>query len=133
MIEPLRIEWEIVRLSQRGPAIAAIHELVGEPDPQIRMLAQVRDARNAPRFSMLRTHPQRIGVVEAELAGHADAMTGQHIGQGGGRYVGIGQDLLDERAGVFGVRIDVATHERLPQKARAAQLFAMLHLQAGIV
>ena len=78
-------------------------------------------------------HGQRVAVVEAERRGHAQPATGERgseLGQGAARGFAA-QDLLEQRARVFGVDVDFAALESAKHDLGAAELAPVLHGGAG--
>ena len=114
--------------AQTRPAIAAVHELVGEAEAQRRVRAQVGDAFDAQLRRLVPAHADRVGVVEAQRVGDADAQWFQPDAQGGDVGVGghVMQQFVAQRAGVLRVGVDVALAQGLPQDAGAAE-FALVH------
>ena len=67
-----------------------------------------------------------IGVVETQRCRHSDAVPGKcraHQWQRPG--IGVFEQFLGNRAGIFGIDIDIALLQRFPENTRAAKLPAM--------
>jgi hypothetical protein len=65
---------QAVGVAQRGPAVAAIHELVAEAEDQVGVVAQVGDAFDAPLGGHRLAHAHGVGVVETEGAAETQAL-----------------------------------------------------------
>ena len=110
-------------LPERPPAVAAIHELVGEAEFQFRVRREVGDRADAQLLRQRLLHAERVRVVEAEKARHADAAFGErrlHVLDPFDAFAR--EDFLADRPGVFRVYVDIAAQQRLPQHARPAEL-----------
>ncbi len=133
MIEALHVGLrQAVARPQRGPAVPPLHELAGEPEAQLGVAPQVRQGRDAQALDGLGPHADRVGVVEAERAGHADRAGSE--GRADGRLVAqllIGQDLLRDGARVLRVDIELPAFQRVEEDARAADLAPVYGLGAG--
>ena len=69
--------WELILSRERPPAIPAIKEFMGQAELQLRMASQIADRANLLSLGIGAPHDERVGVVEAELTGHADAKSGE--------------------------------------------------------
>ena len=125
---------QAVAPAQAGPAIAAVHELVGEAEAQVGMLQQVGNGLDAQPCGFIAAHADRIGVAEAERVGDADPQRLEPRAQGGDVRVRRHalQQFLGERAGVLGVGVDLAFEQGAPEDAGAAQFAPMHRIDAGL-
>src|SRR6185437_6879776 len=88
------------------------------------------DIEDVQFCGFLRAHADRVGVVETERIGDADA---ERL-QAGAQYIDACvlwhavQQLVGERSGVFRIGIDVAMRECAPQDAGAAKRLPVLHV-----
>ena len=78
-------------------------------------------------------HPDRVGVVESERPAHPDAALGQGRAQLGlAADLLAGQDLAGDRAGVFGIEVELVGLEGVEEHLRAAQLAAVGRVDARV-
>ena len=127
---------QLVAVAQAGPAVAAADELAGEAEPQLRVARQIGDRPDAQAIGDVGPHAQGVGVVEAQRPEHAQPPVAQRSpSQATGSAPAGGalaaQDLLQQRAGVVGVQIDVPAQQRLPHQPGAAQPPPVLDRAAG--
>ena len=78
------------------------------------------------RAASVLAHADRIGVIESERPAHPDAA----LGQGRAQRVLVAdvlarQDLAGDRAGVFGIDVELVGLEGVEEDLRAAQLAAV--------
>src|SRR5213082_2621214 len=74
MIDSDYVLWiQLVMLRQRSPSILSIQKFVGEPKLEFRMVFQIADCAKTELFCATSQHHERVGIVEPELFGHADA------------------------------------------------------------
>ncbi len=119
---------QLIRGAQATPAVGAIHEFVAEREAQLRMRSQVGDARDPQARRAFRLHAERVAVVEPQVRAHADAARGERAGE---RIVGhAAEDLLRQRAGVFGVDVDLTGGQRAEHDLRAAERAPVDHGRA---
>ena len=81
VVHAARLVGEAVVGAKPGPAVAAVHDLVREHQPQLGMRDEVGDAADAERGRARLGHRQRVAVVEAQRPAHAQAVAGQHVGE----------------------------------------------------
>src|SRR4026207_2027094 len=67
----------MVRRTQTRPAVGARDELVRQPEFELGMDPQVRDASYAERLGVRLAHAEHIGVVEAEPRRNPYALLGK--------------------------------------------------------
>ena len=97
------------------------------------MIFQIADCSNSKFLCAASQHHQRIGVVESERFGHADAGLAEFVRDLLERQlIGAFQDLLRDRAGVFRVNVDLSGAQRFPKNDRAAHSLPVLNGNSGI-
>ena len=118
---------EAVALAHGRPAVAAVEELAGEPQAELRVAGQVGDAPDAQPLRHLPAHAQGVGVLEAERAGERDPSRLQGRAERG--LVGghrAAQDLARICPGVLRVGVHVAPQQCLPEHAGAPEGLVVL-------
>ncbi len=120
-LDVLRIEP--IGAPEPRPTIAAIEELVGKAVVQLGMLGEVGNAGKIKPLGRIAPDRKGIGVVEPDRLGHADTALAQDRDdfRARGRRLAR-QKLMGERPGIFGIGVDIAALQRLPEDPRAAQL-----------
>ena len=75
------------------------------------MFHQIRNAADVQPLRLLFAHPDRVGVVESQRIGDADAEFCEPLAQHCDARVGwhVVQQFVGDGAGVFGIGVDVAT------------------------
>ena len=127
MVEPAHVAvGEGVGVAEAGPAVGPVHELVREPEGEVRVVGEVGERRDAEPLGLRLAHPDGVRVVEPERPAHLDAEATQPLAHRVHAAGLAAQDFQRDRAGVFGVRVDVAAPERLPQHPRPADLRPVL-------
>lgn len=130
VIQPGRGLRQCIRRAHARPAIGALHEFVAQADRERWMRRQIRHRGDAERLRTFNAHAESIGVLEAERIGHRQPARVQCGAQFGLAGLGQLQQFLRQRAGVFGVGVDLPGLQRAPQDARATELRAVLHVHA---
>ena len=87
---------------------------------------------NAKPFCFRATHDERVGVVEAEVRGHADVEFRERFSHFvlRKRLLRL-QNFFANGAGVFRINIDLCTAQRLPENDRAAHPGSLLNREPG--
>ncbi len=96
---------------------------MGQGEPQFRQPFEIGNARNSQRGSPLARQRQSIGVAEAERLRNADPFLAQQTADR--RFVRdilTGEDFGPDRAGVFGIDVDLAGHQGIEHDACPAEL-----------
>ncbi|EAU68684.1 hypothetical protein STIAU_6003 [Stigmatella aurantiaca DW4/3-1] len=124
MVQPPHLALgKLVALPQGGPTIRAVHELIAEPQPQLGMAPQIRDAPNPQALGLGLLHSQGIGVVEAQRRAHAEALRRQCLSQGGiVPERPAREQFLAQGPRVFRIHVQLAPAQRFPENGRAPQL-----------
>ena len=111
---------------ERGPAIGAVKEFVAESELQLGVTGKVADGADVEAGGDVFAHAQGVGVVETEWAGHGHAVFCQRVAElfvGGGLFGG--EDFAGEGSGVFGIGVDLAVDQGVPDEACPAELAAV--------
>ena len=117
---------ELIVLRERLPSVTPIEKFVGEPEFQLGMISQIVDRPDTFLFRGGSSHDQRIGVVESEFAGHADAELCElfsHLANAGRRRL---QNFFRDCPGVFRINRDLVILQCLPKNDGAAHALAVL-------
>ena len=133
MVDSLEIlRGQLVTRGQRSPAVASVEKLVRQTELQFRMRAQIADRSNVAGRGGVASHDERVGVVEAEFIGNPDAEFGEFSPERLERNdAGRLQNFFGDRAGVFGIKRDLAGAKRFPENDRSAHSLAVLRVEAG--
>ena len=128
VVEALRRrEAQSVGARKIGPTVGAAEKLLRQPESQLGVLLEVRNAREALFSCIARAHCKRVAVVEAQRNRHRQPARRQaRIQLRQWRHVGQLEDLARDRAGVIGIDIDAAAFERIEQDGRVAHS-ALVH------
>src|SRR5207247_4473484 len=103
-------------LRQRSPSILSIQKFVCEPKLEFRMVFQIADCAKTELFCATSQHHERVGIVEPELFGHADAGFAEFVRDLLERqFIAAFQNLLRDRSCIFPLRIDLAAPPPLPE------------------
>src|SRR6266704_2019432 len=134
MIDSDYVLWiQLVMLRQRSPSILSIQKFVGEPKLEFRMVFQIADCAKTELFCATSQRHERVGIVEPERFGHADAGFAELVRDLLERqFIAAFQNLLRDRSGIFRVSIDLAAAQRLPENDRAAHSLAMLSRNSSL-
>src|SRR5436305_9803351 len=95
------------------------------------MIPKIADRANPFLPGRIASHDERISVVESEFRRHPDAEFGQlfsHLIQRRARGL---ENFLRDRAGVFRIRRDLVTLERLPKNDGSAHALPVVDRHAG--
>src|SRR4051812_32675308 len=96
------------------------------------MSSQIADRLDAEPFRFRSPHDEGVGVVETDVVRHPDSEFSQCCAHLCGREPLFRfENLFADRAGVFGVNIDLAAAQRLPDDDRAAHAGSGLDGEAG--
>src|SRR5438045_5467096 len=134
MIDSDYVLWiQLVMLRQRSPSILSVQQFVGEPKLEFRMVFQIADCAKTELFCATSQHHERVGIIEPERFGHADAGFAELVRDLLERqFIAAFQNLLRNRSGIFRVSIDLAASQRLPENDRAAHSLAMLSRNSSL-
>ena len=125
---------ELVTFGQLPPAIASIEKFVREPELEIGMFLEIADGANPKTLGLRAAHDERVGVVESEFTRDADSYLRELITERVGRRdLGLFENFLRDRAGVFGIERNLSRAKRFPQDDRAAHSLTVFDRNARIL
>src|SRR5438132_8947618 len=97
------------------------------------MFLQIAHRADSELLRSIAPHHQRISVVEPERLGHTNADFAQCVLDLLNTELLIGfQDLLRDRAGVFGIDVDLSSLQRFPKNDRPAHSLPMFRWNAAL-
>src|SRR6476620_2320249 len=99
---------------------------MSEPELQSRMIFQVGDRANAKFLCAASRHHESVSVVETKRFGHTDPGLSELIGDLlKCQSIAAFQNFVRNRAGVFGINVDLPAAQRFPKNDGAAHSLAM--------
>jgi len=127
VIEPARRgERKVVRLLQSRPAVGAADEFLRQPQSQLGMRFEIGQLGDVLRACVLAADRQRVGIVEAERNSNRETYRAKlRVELGKRRHRVELENFLRDRAGVFGVDVDVAARERVQHNRSVAEPLLM--------
>ena len=106
---------------------------MSESELQFRMLLQIADRSNTELARAIAPHDQGIRVVKPERLGHADCHFTKSVRDLRNSYfIAAFQDLLDDRAGVLRISVDLSAAQRFPKNDRPAHALPVLGRNSGV-
>src|SRR5215467_1271346 len=98
------------------------------------MFLQIAHGANAERIGAVAPHDQRIGIVEAKRFRYPDSQFAQIFGHKiDVHWIASFKNLLHDRAGIFGISVDLSAAERLPKNDSPAHSVTVLGGNSGVV
>ena len=103
---------------------------MGQARLQLRMRPQIADLLDPKPGRFTSPHDERVGVVEAKIARHADAELRELFSHliFRDRLLCL-ENFFADRAGVFRIEIDLPAAQCLPKNDRAAHSRALFHCE----